>query len=127
MSTTLSISNETKAIVPGALFRAVRAAALGPRYRLSVVVASPAAMKKLNLIYRGINKPTDILSFPISKTEGEMFLCPAEARKEAKRFDRTAKNFLVFLFIHGCVHLKGYEHSATMESIEVKLREKFRV
>ena len=48
-------------------------------------------------------------------------------RKEAKKFDREFKNFIQFLFIHGCVHLKGFTHGSRMESEEVKFRKQFGV
>ena len=47
--------------------------------------------------------------------------------KEAIKFDRSYENFLAFIFIHGCVHLKGYDHGGTMEDIEIKVRNKFKV
>ena len=100
---------------------------LGKKYSLSFSFIRPAEIKKLNLIYRGKNKATDILSFPLSKNEGEIFICKSEARKEAKKFDRKYYNFLLFLFIHGCVHLKGFDHSATMEGIELKIRKQWHV
>lgn len=107
------------------VFNKMKEAVLGKEYDLSFAYIAPAKMKKLNLIYRNINKPTDILSFPLSKTEGEMYICLSEARKEAKKFDRTYENFLHFLFIHGLVHLKGYDHGSTMERIEAKVRKEF--
>ena len=107
--------------------KAIKEAALGKKYALSFVFVGPSKMKKLNLIYRDINKPTDILSFPLSKGEGEIYISKSEARKEAKKFGRKPENFIEFLFIHGCVHLKGYDHGAKMESIEAQLRKKFGV
>lgn len=104
------------------LFKKIARTILGPRYSLTITTIGPAEIKKLNLIYRNKNSATDILSFPLSKTEGEIYLCLSEARREAKKFGRTYENFLAFLLIHGCVHLKGYDHSATMERIERKWR-----
>ncbi len=45
----------------------------------------------------------------------------------AKEFERPYDNFLIFLFIHGCVHLKGYDHGAKMEKVEEKFRKKFKI
>ena len=117
-----TLIRKSTATLPRVAFAVMAKKILGPKYSLSLVITTPAHMRKLNLIYRNKNKPTDILSFPLSKTEGEMYICPSEARKEMKKFDRTYKNFLGFLFIHGCVHLIGYDHSATMEGIEAKWR-----
>lgn len=109
------------------IFRDIAKEALGDDYELSVAFISPKKMARLNKIYRGKDAPTDILSFPLGKNEGEIYICPSEARREAKRFDRSYSNFLPFLFIHGCVHLKGHDHGGTMERIEAKLRRKFKV
>lgn len=121
----VTIINETKATLPRVAFDEIKGAVLGKAYILNVIVTSAAGMEKLNSIYRNKEEPTDILSFPLSKKEGEMYLCLPEARKEAKKFGRSYENFLSFLFIHGCVHLKGHDHGATMESIEAKLRTRF--
>lgn len=110
-----------------ALFEAMKNEILGKSYDLSVAFVDSERMKELNLQYRNINKPTDILSFPLSDTEGEIYLCLSEAKKEAKKFDRKPDNFLKFLFIHGLVHLKGYDHGSTMENIEARFRKHFEI
>lgn len=127
MLKTFSIINETSSTLPKLPFEAIKLAALGKNYSLNLIIASPARLKKLNTIYRDKEYATDILSFPISENEGEIYISLSEAKKEAPKFERTFENFLAFLFIHGCVHLKGHDHSSTMERIEVKLRRKFKI
>jgi probable rRNA maturation factor len=122
-----SISKETEIDIPNIKFDKIKDSALGKDYDLSLIFIDQNKMKKLNLIYRDKNSPTDILSFPISDNEGEIYISLEEARKEAIKFDRQFENFIAFLFIHGCVHLKGHDHGSTMESIEAKLREQFKV
>ncbi len=119
--------NETSATLPRVAFARMKKEILGEKYELTLVIANSAEIKKLNTIYRDKKTPTDILSFPLSKFEGEMYISPVEAKKEAKKFGRSYENFLAFLFIHGCVHLKGYDHGGTMERIEMKFRKKFKV
>jgi len=124
------IVNETKATLRKSdrvVFRSIKEAALGPDYNLTLIFTSPAKIKKLNTIYRDKEEATDILSFPVSSEEGEIYICLSEVRRQAKDFDRTYENFLVFLFIHGCVHLKGYDHGGTMERIEAKIRKQFEI
>ncbi|MEI6396769.1 MAG: rRNA maturation RNase YbeY [Candidatus Taylorbacteria bacterium] len=108
-------------------FKKIKEAALGKSYALSFSFTTPEKMRKLNLIYRDKNKATDILSFPLSKNEGEIYISRSEAKKEAKKFARTPENFLEFLFLHGCVHLKGYDHGTKMERMESSLRKKLGV
>jgi probable rRNA maturation factor len=125
--TRYKFTNKTRSRIDGALFHSIKILALGKSYDLSVSIVPPAVIKKFNLMYRGKKTATDILSFPLSKGEGEIYICPSEARKEAKKFGRSYDNFLSFLFIHGCMHLKGHDHSATMERIEAKIRHKFNI
>jgi probable rRNA maturation factor len=106
-------------------FELIKKEILGSKYELSLVFCTANRIKSLNKIYRNINKSTDILSFPLSKISGEIFICKAETKKMAREFDRSYDNFQVFLFIHGCVHLKGYNHGLKMEKIEAKFRKKF--
>ncbi|MEK9171906.1 MAG: rRNA maturation RNase YbeY [Patescibacteria group bacterium] len=84
---------------------------LGINYELSLVFASDALTRRLNRIYRGIDKPTNILAFPLSKTSGEIFI----NRSRAKPFS------VKYLFIHGLLHLKGMGHGDTMEQAEKKI------
>jgi len=108
-------------------FEEIKNAILGSKYELSFVFISSQKIQELNRKYRNINKPTDILSFPLSKTTGEIFICKTEAKKMMTEFDRKYENFLVFLFIHGCVHLKGFDHGDKMEKVEEKFRRKFKI
>jgi len=127
MSKGINIINETRGKVPLLPFEEMKRKVLGTRYKLNLIFTAAPKIKKLNLIYRNKNQATDILSFPISKKEGEMYICPAEVRHEMKKFKRKYTNFLQFLFIHGLVHLKGYDHGSTMERIEAKFRKQFNV
>ena len=116
-----------KAKMPAIDFNAIKDAILGAFYKLTLVITNPATIKKYNATYRGVNKPTDILSFPYSENKGEIYICPSETKKEAVGFERNYENFFAYLFIHGCTHLKGYDHSATMERAEAKFRKKFNI
>jgi probable rRNA maturation factor len=98
---------------------------LGKKYSLSIACVDEKTSKRLNKKYRGKNKPTNILSFPLRKNMGEIILCRAVIKKEAKNFNRTFPEFLQFLVIHGMLHLKGLEHSSTMEKAEAKYDQKY--
>jgi probable rRNA maturation factor len=127
MSSNFTLVNEYDATLPRVAFDDIKKSALGDAYELTLIVTDAAKIKKLNTIYRDKEESTDILSFPVSENEGEIYLCLSEAKKEAKKFDREFDNFIAFLFIHGCVHLKGYDHGATMERIEEQIRKKYKV
>ncbi len=119
------IINTTKAKLPSLAFDVMKDAVLGKKYELSVVIVSKSKIQKLNKQYRDINKPTDILSFPLSDDFGEIYINPEMTKIEAKKFGRDYENFFGFLFIHGLAHLKGFDHGSTMESIEARFRKQF--
>lgn len=123
------IFNKTKtnSSIDELVFANMESAVLGNEYELSLVVVGKDEIRKLNKSYRNMDEVTDILSFPISDKEGEIFLCPEIALKEAPRFGRNYDNFIKYLFIHGLAHLKGFKHSSGMESEEKKIRNKFGV
>jgi len=121
------IKNTTKGKLPSLPFTAIKNFALGENYELSLVFIGDKLSQKLNNQYRDKNKPADILSFPLTKTSGEIFINLRKARKDAKNYDRNPENFIAFLFIHGLIHLKGFEHSSKMELQEKKIREKFKI
>ncbi len=91
---------------------------LGKQYSLSIAYVSEKKSREINKTYRNKDKSTNILSFALRENEGELVLCPAVIRREAKDFGRTFSQFLFFLVIHGMLHLKGMRHSSTMERAE---------
>lgn len=98
-----------------AAFPKIKDAILGKRYDLSVAFLSPAEMRKVTRKTKKKNHVSNVLSFPLSKTSGEILIC-----KEA------AKPYTVeFLFIHGLLHLKGLKHSATMDREEDRFLKRF--
>jgi probable rRNA maturation factor len=120
-----TLINETKSKIPSIPFEGIKDACLGKSYKLNLIFTTSERIKQLNTIYRDKEQATDILSFPISETEGEIYISEKESRAEAKKFDREYVNFIGFLFIHGCTHLKGHDHGAIMEGIEIEVRKKF--
>ncbi len=115
---TYSVTNATRSPLPRGDFSYIKDRILGKRYTLSVVYVSRAKMQKLNHTYRKKNEPTDILSFPLSKTHGEIVLHADTVKKKSKTFELSPRAYLTFLFIHGCLHLKGHQHGRTMEKLE---------
>jgi probable rRNA maturation factor len=120
MLSNLSVINNTKGKLPSLPFSALKDEILGKSYELSVAYINEKESRALNKKWRGKDKPTNVLSFALSKNSGELVLCPAIVKKEAKNFDRTFPKFLGFLVIHGMLHLKGMAHGSIMEKAELK-------
>ncbi len=115
-----TIINKTKGKLPRLPFVSIKEKILGPKYDLSVSFLSKTEQRKINRTYRKKDKTTNVLSFSLSKNSGEITFDLAQVKKDAPLFEMTYSKFLKYLFIHGCLHLKGFEHSSTMEKEEKK-------
>ena len=98
---------------------------LGETYSLSVAFVPEKKSREINKKYRKKDKPTNVLSFSLDKNSGEIILCKKVIQKEAKDFDKTYAEFLLFLVIHGMLHLKGIDHGKKMEMLERKYEKKY--
>lgn len=87
---------------------------LGENYGLSVFFLSDARMKELNSVYRKKDYAANVLSFPLSKTEGEILI---------NKIYR-GKKYADYLFIHSLLHLAGLKHGQKMDAEEAKIMQK---
>jgi probable rRNA maturation factor len=122
-----SIINKTKGKLTSLPFVDMKEKILGKNYDLSLVFIDEKKIHELNKKHRSVDSATDILSFPLDKKSGEIFICPTKTKEMAKEFNREYKNFLAFLFIHGLVHLLGFDHGDKMEKVEIKYRKIFKI
>jgi rRNA maturation RNase YbeY len=90
---------------------------LGKKFNLSVVFVGNKLMSKLNKTYRKKTGASNVLSFLLSKEEGEIFI--------NSKFGK--KKYADFLFAHSVLHLKGMSHGKKMETEEKKLMEKYKI
>ena len=115
-----TISNKTKGKLPRLPFVSMKNTILGEKYEFGISFLSVKKQKELNFKYRNINTTTNILSFPLSKTSGEITMDLVKVKKDAPLFNMSYSQFLKYLVIHGLLHLKGFEHGAIMERQEKK-------
>jgi probable rRNA maturation factor len=114
------------------LRRVLRAAAQSLRVggELSLVLAGDGLLRRLNRVYRGKDKATDVLSFPGEGGEaglGDIVISVATAARNARRLGRSLPQELDVLALHGFLHVLGYDHEAddgTMDRIEGRLRKR---
>lgn len=100
---------------------------VGIKYELSLVFIGKKKAVALNKAYRNKTYTPNVLSFPLSEMSGEIYICPEMAAKEAKKFNLTIDGHIIFLFIHGLLHLKGYNHGEEMEKMEKKYLKTFSI
>ena len=125
--TCFSITQTTRTAYPKHPYEKIKDDILGRNYTLSLSFIGATRAQGLNKDYRKKNYTPNVLSFPLEDKHGEIFITPAVARKEAKKFSMTEKGYVGFLFIHACLHLKGHHHGATMERAEKKYCQKYRM
>ena len=87
---------------------------------------SEVEIVRLNSVYRGINAPTDILSFNISTEPlvGQLFICYTYLVKQAKQAGKTLDDELALLVVHGILHVYGYDHATKTEEAAMQQAEK---
>ena len=100
---------------------------------LSILFSGDKQVAELNKYYRSINEPTNVLSFPSTqiKTKDKIFIgnivfSSQTIINEAERENINLEDHLIHLFIHGVLHLLGYDHeteddASIMENLEIKI------
>jgi probable rRNA maturation factor len=111
-------------------------AALGARAagrELALAVVPPAESRRLNQLYRGKDKPTNVLSFPAARVApaaapgpqplGDIVICPAVLRAEAREQGKSVRAHWAHLVVHGALHLIGYDHERDADARRMERRE----
>jgi len=99
---------------------------------IELIITDNASIQELNQEHREKDKPTDVLSFPMDApfTEQSIFGMPLGSivisadfvREKAKEFGHTLQDEFSLLFIHGMLHLLGFDHET--DDGEMRAREK---
>ena len=80
---------------------------------VSVTFLGPVSMRRLNLEFRGRDRPTDVLAFPLeagNRLTGDIYICPSVGRQQARRLGISSRDELLRLVVHGTLHVLGYDH-----------------
>ncbi len=85
---------------------------------ISVAVVDESKIKALNAEFRGVDKVTDVLSFPDGTADldtgvvllGDVVLCARRAKEQADTFGHSFERELAYLTCHSILHLLGYDH-----------------
>lgn len=100
-------------------------------FTMSVTIVSKKKIHELNRDYRGIDRPTDVISFAFldDKNEilkgdfpvdlGEIYICYDVCKKNALKYGNTLDRELCFLYVHGLLHLLGYDHQTKEQEKEM--------
>ncbi len=110
---------------------------LDSEVELSLVITGDETMQRLNQQYRGIDEPTDVLSFALMERKpgedttfiippdcilhlGEVIISYPQAVRQAEENGQEVKQELALLIVHGILHLLGYEHDVPAQEREMR-------
>lgn len=79
---------------------------------LSITFCDNERIHELNRTYRGIDRKTDVLSFPMEEEQllGDIIISVPQAKDQAEEYGHSFERELYFLALHGFLHLLGYDH-----------------
>ena len=87
---------------------------------VSIAFVSDLEMRRLNRTYRGMNKTTDVLSFEgEGDFLGEIILSYQQIKKQAKENKNSVSYELLFITIHGLLHLAGYDDDTEKKRLKM--------
>ncbi len=112
-----SRSNKVPSTRTLARFLAMAQKAVRLRGRVPVLLTTDREMRRLNRQFRGIDKPTDVLSFPAEafiqskeRIAGDLAISVPTARRQGIEHGHSLGTELKVLLLHGLLHLAGYDH-----------------
>jgi len=109
-----------------ALVRRVLAAEGRRAGEIAIVLSDDAELRELNRRWRGIDRATDVLSFPYQAAPaiaGDLVISLDRVREQAKRYRVSRGRELARLVIHGTLHLAGHDHHRAGERRLMRARE----
>ncbi len=109
-------------------FEKIANAAVSSVYKnseVSITLVNDATIKKINKKYRGIDKPTNVLSFELGDDVllGDIFISLDTVLKEAKRENIPVEEHVAHMVVHGVLHLLGYDHLNDKDATRMEKKE----
>lgn len=129
------VDYELKLAVRGAIYATLEREGFKYPAEVSVTFASAEHIHELNKKYRGVDRPTDVLSFPLyengefDETEcqmgaalGDIVISVPRAIEQASELGNSFVREVAFLAVHSTLHLLGYDHERSAEDDELQCR-----
>ena len=98
-------------------------------YEISVTFVRSVTIHKINRDYRGIDRPTDVISFAVQDADtffeeedtdlGDIFINIDYAARQAREYGHSYEREIAFLFTHGLLHCLGYDHMTPEDEKEM--------
>lgn len=120
-----------------ALDVAAKMHALSPQTEVDITIVDDVEIHELNKQYRNVDRPTDVLSFALDEGEdepeiideqgehllGDIIISAETAARQAEEFGHGITREIVYLAVHGLLHLLGYDHMVEADKVEMRTEE----
>ncbi|SPF32620.1 Endoribonuclease YbeY [Candidatus Desulfosporosinus infrequens] len=119
-----------------AIKEAIRIAGGPEEAEVSLMLVDDQRIHALNLEYRGVDRPTDVLSFALQEESeeepdsdyeddmlGDIVISAERAREQAAEYGHSFEREIVYLAVHGTLHLLGYDHEEEKDKQEMRSKE----
>lgn len=107
---------------------------------ITITLTTPKNIQKINQKYRGIDKETDVLSFPMFQKDelakkiqnndfkhedilGDIIISIEKVEEQAKEYEHSFERELSYMLVHGFYHLMGYDHINEEDKIKMRPKE----
>lgn len=102
---------------------------------ISIILTDEDGIHKINKEYRNIDRPTDVLSFPMfqpdeieeAKTReevlGDIIVCIPIVKKQAVEYEHSIEREFAYMLVHGFYHLMGYDHMIEADKVIMRAKE----
>ncbi len=94
---------------------------------VSLSIVGDREQHALNLQYRGVDRTTDVLSFPMEEERpkepgllGDIVISAPQAKRQAGEYGHSLQREMAFLAVHGTLHLLGYDHETPADDEEMQ-------
>lgn len=119
-----------------AINEAVRLSDGSEEAEVSLLLVDNQRIHALNLEYRGVDRPTDVLSFALQEEMeeepeieeedemlGDIVISVERARDQAQEYGHSFEREIVYLAVHGTLHLLGFDHEEENDKQEMRSKE----
>lgn len=127
----IKITDEIKNLIEKSVAAVLKVENLHENVEVSVSFVGDEEIRDLNRDYRGVDKSTDVLSFPmddefiiVSRILGDVIINTRRVMEQAKELGHSNERELSYLTVHSILHLLGYDHMEDEDKREMREREK---
>lgn len=122
---TVKITPEIRKLIKTAITEALAYENFDSKAEVSVTITDNERIHELNFKHRGVDRPTDVLSFPMYEDDedmdisreaavlGDIVISAEKALEQAEEYGHSPEREIAFLCVHSVLHLLGYDHETS--------------